>query len=80
MANVRKAVLITDGNKKELSARFRDSDESGIPLSVGYYLLTDFDSQDRDYSIVTPGLLLSEYNKIRELENGFIEVRRKVSQ
>lgn len=72
-----KAIAITRANVNHLKARFEIEDVTE-PIEVGYFLVKDFGSSDRNYELVTKQVLLAEFNILgNKLENGFFEVEKK---
>lgn len=79
MAKKKKAILVRATNINYLSERFNATDEEKTPLRVGYFLIADFDSQDGDFDLLTPGVFNKDYHWTgQRLENGFLEVERRV--
>lgn len=72
-----KAILVTNGNREALKARFQQ-DATGVEPAVGYYLVALFGADDRNYEMLSKATFNENYTKGVELRNGFFEAVRRL--
>lgn len=72
-----KALLITDDNKYQLLTQYLDLSEDEIDEMVGMWFISGFSEKATYYGFVFDDYFKASFNKIGELNNGFIEIERK---
>lgn len=66
-----KAIQVTNENRDELTIRFYQ-DGPGVPMSVGYWLVAFFGSED--YDMLSPSTFNQTYTVGPKIRNGFVQV------
>lgn len=73
-----KAIRIKESNKQYLADRFCEDEEGVEDLTVGFFLVAPFDSQDRFHEILSFRELVRLYKITgKMLKNGFFQVVKK---
>ena len=71
-----KAIKITEANQSMLMQRYDLIEEVFMP--IGYWLVTDFGDLNMDFSLLDNTKFDELFERGRALQNGFIEIARKV--
>lgn len=71
-----KAILVTNANQSELTAKYHAEDGSGVPIAVGYYLVSDF-GDHFGYDIMSSAKFFQKFEQGPDIRNGFFEALKR---